>query len=69
MASYHSTRSNEAPLSTREAIRRGIAADGGLYVSDELGSVQIPLVDLSEMGYLDLARELLVALLPDFSAD
>lgn len=67
MASYHSTRSSEAPLSAKEAIRRGIAADGGLYVSDELGSVQIPLVDLTEMGYLDLAREVLGALLPDYS--
>ena len=67
MRTYHSTRSNEAPLTAKEAIRRGIAPDGGLYVSDALGTVQIPLVDLSEMGYLDLAREVLRALLPDFS--
>ena len=67
MRTYHSTRSNEAPLTAKEAIRRGIAPDGGLYVSDALGTVQIPLVDLSEMSYLDLAREVLRALLPGFS--
>ena len=37
MATYHSTRSRTAQLSAKEAIRRGIAPDGGLYVSDELG--------------------------------
>lgn len=67
MRTYHSTRSNEAPLTAKEAIRRGIAPDGGLYVSDALGTAQIPLGDLSEMGYLDLARKVLRALLPDFS--
>lgn len=67
MRTYHSTRSNEAPLTAKEAVRRGIAPDGGLYVSDALGTVQIPLADLSEMGYLDLARMVLRTLLPDFS--
>ena len=69
MATYHSTRSHEAPLTSKEAIRRGIAPDGGLYVSDELGCAQIPLADLSEMGYLDLAREVLTALLTDYTPD
>lgn len=67
MRTYHSTRSNEAPLTAKEAVRRGIAPDGGLYVSDALGTVQIPLADLSEMGYLGLARMVLRTLLPDFS--
>lgn len=69
MATYHSTRSHEAPLTSKEAIRRGIAPDGGLYVSDELGCTQIPLAALSEMGYLDLAREVLAALLTDYAPE
>lgn len=69
MATYHSTRSHEAPLTSKEAIRRGIAPDGGLYVSDELGCTQIPLAGLSEMGYLDLAREVLAALLTDYAPE
>lgn len=69
MATYHSTRSHEAPLTSKEAIRRGIAPDGGLYVSDELGCTQIPLAGLSEMGYLSLAREVLAALLTDYAPE
>lgn len=69
MATYHSTRSHEAPLTSKEAIRRGIAPDGGLYVSDELGCTQIPLAGLSEMGYLNLAREVLAALLTDYAPE
>lgn len=69
MATYHSTRSHEAPLTSKEAIRRGIAPDGGLYVSDELGCTQIPLAGLSEMGYLNLARKVLAALLTDYAPE
>lgn len=69
MATYHSTRSHEAPLTSKEAIRRGIAPDGGLYVSDELGCTQIPLAGLSEMGYLNLTREVLAALLTDYAPE
>ena len=69
MATYHSTRSHEAPLTSKEAIRRGIAPDGGLYVSDELGCTQIPLAGLSEMGYLNLAREVLAALLTAYAPE
>lgn len=69
MATYHSTRSHEAPLTSKEAIRRGIAPDGGLYVSDELGCTQIPVAGLSEMGYLNLAREVLAALLTDYAPE
>ena len=60
---------HEAPLTSKEAIRRGIAPDGGLYVSDELGCTQIPLAGLSEMGYLNLAREVLAALLTDYAPE
>ena len=34
MGLFHSTRSSAPTLSSKEAIRRGIAADGGLFVSD-----------------------------------
>lgn len=69
MATYHSTRSREAALTSKEAIRRGIAPDGGLYVSDELGSRVIPLDGLPDKGYPELAREVLHALLPDYTPD
>ncbi len=69
MATYHSTRSRIEALSAKQAIRRGIAPDGGLYVSDELGERRIDLAGLASKGYLELAREVLDLLLPDYSAD
>lgn len=69
MATYHSTRSRTAQLSAKEAIRRGIAPDGGLYVSDELGQSKIDLEGLANKDYFELARQVLGTLLPDYTAD
>lgn len=69
MATYHSTRSRTAQLSAKEAIRRGIAPDGGLYVSDELGQSKIDLEGLANKDYFELAHEVLGTLLPDYTAD
>lgn len=69
MATYHSTRSRTSELSSKQAIRRGIAPDGGLYVSDALGEATINLANLASKDYFELAREVLGALLPDYSAD
>ena len=38
-------------------------------MSDELGCTQIPVAGLSEMGYLNLAREVLAALLTDYAPE
>lgn len=69
MAMYHSTRSRSSELCSKQAIRRGIAADGGLYVSDALGDTTIDLAGLASKDYFELAREVLGILLPDYSAD
>ena len=69
MATYHSTRSRTELLDSKEAIRRGIAPDGGLYVSDALGEAAIALEGLAGKGYAEIAREVLGALLPDYSAE
>lgn len=69
MATYHSTRSKAPALTSKEAIRRGIAPDGGLYVSDALGDATVDLENLADKDYFELAREVLGALLPDYTAD
>ena len=38
---YHSTRSLQDTVSGREAVFRGLAPDGGLYVTDRLNSTRI----------------------------
>lgn len=67
MALFHSTRSRTAHLTAKEAIRRGIAPDGGLFVTDELGAEPIDLAGLAAKDYSELAREILGALLPDYT--
>ena len=69
MGFYHSTRSMVPTCTSKEAIRRGIAPDGGLYVSDELGSYTVDVNTLASKTYPELAREVMGALLPDYTAD
>ena len=38
---YHSTRSLDQQLTSREAVLQGLAADGGLFVTDELPELHI----------------------------
>lgn len=67
MALFHSTRSRTPHLTAKEAIRCGIAPDGGLFVTDELGAEPIDLSNLAAKEYPELAREVLGALLPDYT--
>lgn len=37
MSTFHSTRSSDEAFTSKQAIRKGIADDGGLFVTDALG--------------------------------
>ena len=69
MNSYHSTRSRAVSCTAKEAIRTGIAPDGGLFVSDALGSEKLDVTGLTEQSYADIANSVLQLLLPDYTAD
>ena len=69
MSLYHSTRSRAEECSAKEAIRQGLAPDGGLYVSDDLGSAKVDVDGLAEVDYAAIARAVLGLLLPDYTAD
>ena len=61
---YHSSRNDALTASSAEAILRGLAQDGGLYVPD-----RIPAVDWEAMAGTDydaMAAKVMAALLPDF---
>ncbi len=64
---YTSTRGNGQVCTGAEAIRSGIAADGGLFVP-----VELPWMDVLKMrktaSYAQLAAEVLERLLPDYTA-
>ncbi|MBQ6394742.1 MAG: threonine synthase, partial [Atopobiaceae bacterium] len=63
---YHSTRANDGFVTSKQAIRRGIAPDGGLYVSDSVFDADLDIASLVGLPYNELALRVLTPLLPDF---
>lgn len=66
---YHSTRSNADSVTSKQAILTGIAPDGGLYVTDQLGQDAIYLADMVDASFQETAVAVLGALLPDYASD
>lgn len=69
MTTFHSTRSSTDALTSKEAIRKGIADDGGLFVTDQLGETTIDIATLQGKTYQQIAQDVLSVLLPDFTAE
>ena len=67
MTTFHSTRSTTDSLTSKQAIRKGIADDGGLFVTDSLGETKVDIASLTGKPYQQIAAEVLGALLPDFT--
>lgn len=66
---YNSTRNREVQAQPKEAIIKGLAADGGLYVFDDIDKIKLPVKDMMHMNYQQMAKLVLSALLFDFSED
>ena len=66
---YHSTRSSEDSVTSKQAILAGIAPDGGLYVCDALGEKPLDLAGVCAQGFHDTARLVLGTLLGDYADD
>ena len=66
---YKSTRGNGEAVSASEAVLKGLADDGGLYVPTEIPPLDIPLEKLANMDYKGVAFEVISRFLCDFSAD
>lgn len=69
MGTYHSTRGRTLSCSSKVAIRTGIAPDGGLFVSDELGTQQVDISSLADKSYFEIAQDVLGMLLNDYTAE
>lgn len=67
---YISTRGGSAPISASAAIYKGIAADGGLFVPEEIMAFPYELwPKLPEMSYKELAKTIFRLYLDDFSEE
>ena len=52
---YKSTRSTEGTLKASEAILKGLADDGGLFVPLEIPALDVTVEELSKMTYQQVA--------------
>ena len=64
---YHSTRCREGGVSAREALLKGLCADGGLFVCDALDACRLEPADLQGLDYRGTALRVFSLLLDDFS--
>lgn len=67
MSKYISTRGDKQVLTASEAILKGLASDGGLYVPVEFPSLDMNLGELLKLDYKGLAYEVMKVFLGDFS--
>ncbi|MBS4749816.1 threonine synthase [Carnobacteriaceae bacterium zg-ZUI78] len=66
---YQSTRDAKNRVSASQAILKGIAEDGGLYVPQTFPTLPVSLEALADMSYQEIAFLVLRAFLSDFSDD
>ena len=64
---YQSTRNHHLQASSTRAVLEGMAADGGLYILDDLASLDFDWLSLLDMNTLDMSAAILSALLPEFT--
>ncbi|MBE6981010.1 MAG: threonine synthase [Ruminococcaceae bacterium] len=60
---YHSTRGTDESITGSQAVLRGLAPDGGLYVPDTLP--QLDVITCLEGSTMDMATRIIGSLLPD----
>lgn len=66
---YKSTRDSELRVSASEAILKGLAPDGGLFVPEKLPVLDVPMETLKDMTYQDVAYAVMKQFLADFTEE
>lgn len=66
---YKSTRNSEKTVTASEAILKGLADDGGLYVPVSIPKLDVTLEELKEMSYQETAYAVMKQYLTDFTEE
>ncbi|MBO5199296.1 MAG: threonine synthase [Lachnospiraceae bacterium] len=66
---YRSTRNNQIKVKASEAILKGLADDGGLFVPDTIPTLDKSLRELAQMNYQETAYEVMKLFLTDFTEE
>ncbi len=66
---YKSTRSDSQPVTASQAILKGLADDGGLFVPMQIPALDVSLEQLATMSYQKVAYEVMKLYLTDFTRE
>ena len=66
---YNSTRDNNETAQASQAILKGLATNGGLFVPDHIPALTTSLEDLAKMSYQEVAYEVMSLMLTDFTEE
>ena len=66
---YKSTRDDSVKVTAPQAILKGLAPDGGLFVPESIPSFDKSLEELSKMSYKEVAYEVMKLMLDDFTEE
>ena len=66
---YQSTRSEGTKVTASQAILKGLAGDGGLFVPENIPALDISLENLSKMSYKETAYEIMKLFFTDFTEE
>ncbi|MDD6798767.1 MAG: threonine synthase [Bacteroides sp.] len=64
---YRSTRDGNVSVTASQAILKGLAPDGGLFVPDSIPALDVSVEELSKMDYKGVAYEVMKLMLTDFT--
>ena len=64
---YQSTRGKETNVTASQAVLKGLADDGGLFMPNEIPALSIPMKILAEMSYQETAYEVMKLFLTDYT--
>ena len=56
---YSSTRNSEKKITASQAILKGLADDGGLFVPESIPALDVSVEELSKMSYQQVAYEVM----------
>lgn len=66
---YKSTRNSELKVTASQAILKGLAPDGGLFVPETLPSLDVSMEDLKDKSYQEIAYLVMKQFLTDFTEE
>lgn len=66
---YKSTRNQNEKVTASQAILKGLAEDGGLFVPEKIPALDVEIEKLADMSYQETAYEVMKLFLDDFTEE